>query len=151
MTNFTHLKQIKVLSSFPNSYLAQLAERLQLEVTLKEFYASSNPGRVHFLSSILIANCVCVGFWEIFTSITIDTLFCLFIFSSPEPKAHAELIVNQSSRRPSVRACVRSCVRLFTLSNISISATSRPIATKFYLKHHWGRGNAAIGFWPDQV
>ena len=29
------------------------------------------------------------------------------IFSSPEPKAHGELIVYQSSRRPSVRASVR--------------------------------------------
>ena len=58
------------------------------------------------------------------------------VFSSPEPKAHGELIVYQSSRRPSVRACVRA----FTLLNINISETSGPIATKFYLKHHWGGG-----------
>ena len=65
------------------------------------------------------------------------------IISSPEPKAHCELLVYQSSRRASVR--------LLTLSNMNISATSRPIATKFYLKHHWGGGKAASGFWPDRI
>ena len=43
------------------------------------------------------------------------------------------------------------CVGLSTLSNIDISETSRPIANKFYLKHHWGGGNAAFGFGPDLV
>ena len=57
--------------------------------------------------------------------------------------AHGELIVYQSSRRP--------CVRAFTLLNINISETSGPIATKFYLKHHWGGGKAASGFWPDRI
>ena len=33
------------------------------------------------------------------------------IFSSPEPKAHGELIVYQASRRPCVRLSVRPCVR----------------------------------------
>ena len=28
-------------------------------------------------------------------------------------------------------------------------ANSRPIATKFYLKHHWGEGRAALGSGPD--
>ena len=42
-------------------------------------------------------------------------------------------------------------VRPLTLSNIYISATSRPIATKFYPKHHWGGGKAALGFWPDRI
>ena len=60
------------------------------------------------------------------------------IFSSPESKAHGELIVYQSSRRASVR--------LLTLSNMNICTTSRPIATKFYLKHHWGGGKAASVF-----
>ena len=73
------------------------------------------------------------------------------VFSSPEPKAHGELIVYQSSRRPSVRPSVRPCVRAFTLLNINISETSGPIATKFYLKHHWGGGKAASGFWPDRI
>ena len=51
----------------------------------------------------------------------------------------------------SVCACVRACVRALTFSNINISATSKPIATKFYLKHHWGKGKAASGFWPDRI
>ena len=46
---------------------------------------------------------------------------------------------------------MRLCVRALTLSNMSISATSRAIATKFYLKHHLGRGKAASGFWPDRI
>ena len=40
---------------------------------------------------------------------------------------------------------------LFTLSNIDISETNRPIAIKFHVKHHWGRGNAALGFGPDRI
>ena len=52
-------------------------------------------------------------------------------------------------------ACVRPCVRAFvhaiTLSNMNISATSGPIATKFYLKHQWGGEKAAFGFWPDRI
>ena len=65
------------------------------------------------------------------------------VFSSPEPKVHGELIVYQSSRGP--------CVRLFTLSNYIISTTSRPIPTKFYLKHHWGGGKAELCFGPDRI
>ena len=50
-----------------------------------------------------------------------------------------------------MRTCVRACVRGLTLSNMNIDATSRPIANKFYLKHHWGEGKAAPGFWPDRI
>ena len=71
------------------------------------------------------------------------TVVC--IFSSPEQKAHGELIVYQSSRRPSVPLCVRSS----TLLNNNISETSGRIATKFYLKHHWDGGKASLGFGPD--
>ena len=38
-----------------------------------------------------------------------------------------------------------------TISNINISATSGPIATKFYLKHHWVGDKVALGFGPDQI
>ena len=62
------------------------------------------------------------------------------LISSPELKAHGELVLYQSSRAPSVRGSVR----LFTLSNL-------PIPTKFYLKHHWGGGKAALCFWPDRI
>ena len=34
---------------------------------------------------------------------------------------------------------------------MNISATSGPIAIKFYLKHHCGGGKAALGFGPDQI
>ena len=44
---------------------------------------------------------------------------------------------------------MRVCVRLLTLSNTNISATSWRIEMKFYLKHHWGRGKASVGFDPD--
>ena len=42
-------------------------------------------------------------------------------------------------------------VLLSTLSNINISETSGPIASKFYLKHHWGEGKAALGFDQDRI
>ena len=51
-----------------------------------------------------------------------------FIFSSPELKAQGELIVWDSSRRPS------------TLSNMNISETSRPIVIKFHHEQYWGGG-----------
>ena len=43
--------------------------------------------------------------------------------------------------------CVSQCV---TFLNINTSETSGPIATKFYLKHHWGGGKAALGFEKDR-
>ena len=44
-----------------------------------------------------------------------------------------------------------SFVRAFTLLNSNISNTSGPIATKFYLKHHWGGEKAALCFGPDRI
>ena len=44
---------------------------------------------------------------------------------------------------------VRQCVS--TLLNMNISKTSWLIATKFYLKHHWGKGKAALVFRPDRI
>ena len=46
---------------------------------------------------------------------------------------------------------MRACVRALTLSNMNISATSRPIEMKFYLKHHWGGGKPSVGFDPDRI
>ena len=40
---------------------------------------------------------------------------------------------------------------LSTLLNINISETSGPIATKFYLKHHWDRRKAALCFEQDWI
>ena len=38
------------------------------------------------------------------------------------------------------------CVCPLTISNMNISKTREPIATKFYLKHHLGGGKPALGF-----
>ena len=51
----------------------------------------------------------------------------------------------------SARACVRASVRALTLSNMNISATSRPIEMKFYLKHHWDGEKPSVGFDPDRI
>ena len=61
-------------------------------------------------------------------------LTCLFqycdLFSSPEPKAHGELIgYPWSVVRPS-----------FTISNIFFSKTARPIKAKFYVEPPWVGG-----------
>ena len=42
-------------------------------------------------------------------------------------------------------------MRLSTFSNMNISETSRPIALKFNLKHHWGGGKASVGFDLDRI
>ena len=34
---------------------------------------------------------------------------------------------------------------------MNISQTNGSIAIKFYLKHHWGGGLAALGFGPDRI
>ena len=34
---------------------------------------------------------------------------------------------------------------------MNISATSRPIGIKFYLKHHWGGGKDSVVFDPDWI
>ena len=46
---------------------------------------------------------------------------------------------------------MRPSVHRFTLSNMNISETSRPIEINFHLEHYWGGGKAAKGFGPDQI
>ena len=46
---------------------------------------------------------------------------------------------------------VRPCVRPSTLSNMSISGTSRPIATNFNLKHYWNGKKAVLCFGPGRI
>ena len=55
------------------------------------------------------------------------------------------LIVYRLSR-PSVRPSV--CLHFQTLN---ISETNGSIKTKFYLKHHWVEGKAALDFGPDRI
>ena len=43
------------------------------------------------------------------------------------------------------------CPSSSTISNMNISATSWPITMKFYQKHHWDGGKAALGFGPDWI
>ena len=50
-----------------------------------------------------------------------------------------------------MRESVRASVGPFTPSNMNISATSRPIGKKFYLKQNWGGGKASVGFDPDRI
>ena len=59
-----------------------------------------------------------------------------------------ELIGLDSSRRPSVRLSVFASVHF---QNMNIPETSRPIAIKCYLKHHWGGGKGCIRFEPDWI
>ena len=46
---------------------------------------------------------------------------------------------------------MRVCVCPLTLSNMNISATSRPIGMKFDLKHNWGGGKNSVVFYPDWI
>ena len=73
--------------------------------------------------------------------------------SSPEPQVH-KVGLKYTSRAgvcESVCQCVSMCVSVSTLSNMNFSKTSGPIAIKFYLKHHWGRGMAALRFGSDRI
>ena len=70
-----------------------------------------------------------------------DSIEISYLISSPEPKAQGELIVWDSSLRPSVCPCVRAS----TLSNMNVSETRRPIIIKFHQEHHWGGGLIALG------
>ena len=44
--------------------------------------------------------------------------------------------------------CISVSVSVHTFKH---SETCGLIATKFYLKHHWGGGKAALGFEQDQI
>ena len=48
-------------------------------------------------------------------------------------------------------ASVHASLRASILSNMNISETGWPIAIKFYMTHHWGRGKDALGFDADQI
>ena len=54
-----------------------------------------------------------------------------------------------SGTRVGVRTSV--CVPVLTLSNMNVYKIVWSIAIKFYLKHHWGGGKAALGFGKDRT
>ena len=69
----------------------------------------------------------------------------------------SNLFLAHQSRRHGVslydgmRTGVRASVCGSTLLIMNISETSWLTAIKFHLGHHWGRGLAALGFWPDRI
>ena len=68
------------------------------------------------------------------------------ISSSSEPKAHKVSL--KDGTRTGIGVCVYASVNTL---NINIPETSRLIAIKFYLKHHWSGGNTALGFGQDRI
>ena len=56
-------------------------------------------------------------------------------------------VLFSATRRAGVCVCVSVCLSV----NIFKLATSGPIVTKFYLKHHWGGGLIALGFGPGRI
>ena len=61
-----------------------------------------------------------------------------------------ELIVYPCSGVRRRRRCCRCRCRCQPFSKMNISEACKPIAIKFYLKHHLGGGKAAWGFGGDQ-
>ena len=53
--------------------------------------------------------------------------------------------------RPELIVYQSSCRLCYCKQFQTISTTSGPMVTKFYLNHHWGGGKAALGFGPDQI
>ena len=88
---------------------------------------------------------------ELFKMVGFVLCFCCFVLLAHLSRRLTRWAYRMGLKPASIRACVRPCVRASTLSNMNISETSRPITTKFYLKHHWGRGKAALGFDADQI
>ena len=74
-------------------------------------------------------------------SVVVLTLYAVQFLAHLSRRLVGELIVYPwSGVRPSS-----------TISNMNISATCGTITMKFYQKHHWDRGKAALGFGPDWI
>ena len=61
------------------------------------------------------------------------------------------LLAHLSQRIPMLRHPSAVVRPLSTFSNMNIPATSWPITMKFYQKHHWDGGKAALGFASDWI
>ena len=66
------------------------------------------------------------------------------LVSSPEPKAHGELIVYRS-----IRASVRPCIHKHFQTLISPQPVGQLLPN--FMKHHWGGGLIALGFGPGRM
>ena len=82
---------------------------------------------------------------HLFIKLNLYVLSILFFFSSPEPKAHGELIVYQSSRR----LCVCLCVCLLTFSFFKLEYLHNQWANhnKILIEPSLGWGKGCIRFW----
>ena len=78
----------------------------------------------------------------------IYTLGLIFIFNLSVSKAHKVSLLD--SLLDGTRACVRPCVRPHFKTQLSLES-SGPIDFRFYLKHHWVGGKAALGFGPNRI
>ena len=67
-----------------------------------------------------------------------------FVFISPEPKAHGELIVYHSSRR----LCVCVCVHIFKHEYLLDQCVN---CNQILSEASLGRGKECIGFGPDRI
>ena len=63
-------------------------------------------------------------------------------------EVHSESILRPSHR---YRILFRLAISFLCVSQGAASKTRGPIATKFYLKHHWGGGKPALGFGPGRI
>ena len=106
--------------------------------TLAQYPASDHPDHLNCSFSIPHSHQCCVT-----GQLEIQTGRMPYFLAHLSRRLIGELIVYQSSCRLSV------CLSINIFKHIS--ETSGPIATKFYLKHHWVRGKNALGFGRDRI
>ena len=107
--------------------------------------------RLSMQQSVRQKPCI-LEFWNFIYGFLMEKYLTHVFLSLSELLAHLSQRLTRWAYRMGLEpASVRASVRASTLSNMNISETSRPITTKFYLKHHWGGGKAALGFDADQI
>ena len=81
-------------------------------------------------------------FYMLIFSLTFCVLIQVFLAHLSRRLVGELIVYPWSSVRPSSSS---------TISNMNISAISGPITMKFYQKHHWEGGKAALVFGPDWI
>ena len=99
--------------------------------------------------------CRCCCWVLILFHLSLESWFICWLFCALMSRSPACMFLAHLSRRIT-RWAYRmglelASVRPSTHSNMNISETSRPITIKFYLKHHWGGGKAALCFGAEQI